>query len=164
MMARRFAFLALMSLAFSFCTTPLQARSLPDPFIRSTVFIINKSAGTSGTGFLVRRIVNKEGRFRLALISNKHVLMPGSIAANIPDKKAEAIVSMNVTTESGVTRKDITVVLRTVEGRILVTQHPESNVDVAGLELPPQTVFPGENTVDASKLNIISEDRIMTLR
>ena len=80
--------------------------------------------------------------------------MPGNIAEVARNKKAEAVVSMNLTTESGVSRKDIVVILRTTEGQTLVTPHPNSTVDVAGVELPPETLS-GENTTNASQLNII---------
>ena len=68
--------------------------------------------------------------------------MPGNIAEVARNKKAEAVVSMNLTAESGVSRKDIVVILRTTEGQTLVTPHPNSTVDVAGVELPPETLSP----------------------
>ena len=161
-MARRFIFLTLTALLLVSSTTPLIARSLPDSFIRSTVFIHNKSTRATGTGFLIKRVVNKDGHFRLVLISNKHVLMPANKADSAQDKKAEATISINLTTEPGVSRRDIVVVLRTAEGLTLVKPHPKDVVDVAGIELHPQTVFPSESAADASQLNIIPEDRIMT--
>jgi hypothetical protein len=144
------------------CPGFLNARSLPDRFIRSTVFIHNKSAGATGTGFLVKRIVDKDRRWKLVLISNKHVLMPKAVPAKTPDKTAEATLSLNFNTESGIYRKDIVVRLRTKDGVVLVKPHSKENVDVAGLVLPPEIVFSRENTADGSVLNPISEDHIMT--
>ncbi len=98
----------------------LQARSIPDLFIRSTVFIHNKSTNSTGTGFLIKRVVNDKGDWKLVLISNKHVLMPKAVDPAIKDNKAEATFSLNISAESGVSRKDITVVLRTTDGKLLV--------------------------------------------
>jgi hypothetical protein len=161
-MARRFIFLTVTSLLLISITSQLIARSLPDSFIRSTVFIHNKSTGATGTGFLVKRVVNKDGHYQLVLISNKHVLMPANIVNNVKDKKAEATISINITTGPGVSRRDFPIVLRTTEGLTLVKSHPKNVVDVAGIVLLPKVVFPSENTTDASQLNIIPEDRIMT--
>ena len=145
-----------------YCPEFLNARSLPDQFIKSTVFIHNKSTQATGTGFLVKRIVNKDGQWKLVLISNKHVLMPKPVPAETPDKTAEATLSLNFNTDQGISRKDVDVVLRRKDGVVLVKPHSKVNVDVAGLILPPVIVFPLENTTDGSMLNPISEDRIMT--
>ena len=138
------------------------ARSLPDLFIRSTVFIHNKSTDTTGTGFLVRRDINEKGDWQLVLISNKHVLMPKDIPAETKDKKAVATFSLNMSGTSGVTRRDIIVPLRESDGTLLVKTHPNKDVDVAGVVLPPENVFPGDIVRDGSMLNPIPEDRIMT--
>ena len=150
-------------LSFVLCLPSiLQARSLPDTFIRSTVFIHNRTTGATGTGFLVKRVMHKDGRWQLVLISNKHVLMPKACASNAVNKTAGATFSLNLNTPNGVIRRDISVVLRTKEGVILVKAHPRPNVDVAGVALPPDLVFPNQKSTDGSMLSPIDEDRILT--
>ncbi len=143
-------------------TSPLWARSLPDLFIRSTVFIHNRSTNATGTGFLVRRVINEKGEWQLVLVSNKHVLTPREVPPETKDKKAEATFSLNMSGASGVSRRDINFVLRTSNGQTLVKMHPSSNVDVAGVALAPEIVFPDDNTPNGNMLNPIPEDRIMT--
>ena len=90
--------------------------------------------------------------------------MPKPVPAKEIDKTAKATISLNFNTESQVSRKDIDVVLRNKEGLVFVKPHPRSDVDVAGLMLPPEIVFPSEENTDGSVLSPISEDRIMTMQ
>ncbi|MCJ7772414.1 MAG: serine protease, partial [Desulfobacterales bacterium] len=111
-------------------------------------------------GFFVLR-PTEEGKGKLFLVSNKHVLMPKSISPENVSKLATALVYITTEENSNLSMTNFPVILRKEDGTDMCVGHPNEKVDVAVMEVTPYVVE-NETIRGGYKVGFIRESRFST--
>lgn len=131
--------------------------SIDDDWIHCTAFIENKSIGATGTGFFVAREF-EPNQSKLFLVSNKHVLLPGAPSAE-EAKASIAVVYVTGSKDGELTVTKLDIPLGDKDGRSRCVGHPDTNVDVAVIEVTQYLVEPKGIIRAGYKVGFIPEAR-----
>lgn len=134
--------------------------SIDEDWIFSVAFIVNQSTNKTGTGFFVLRKI-EEGKGKMFLVSNKHVLMPKSISSDSDSKLATALVYITTEENSNLSITNFPVILRKEDGTDVCVGHPKKNVDVAVIEVT-HYVVENKTIRRGYKVGYIKESRFAT--
>lgn len=93
--------------------------------------LIDNGWGEKGTGFWMRRSLDDQYS-RAFLVTNKHVLYPGSTDRN---SVSEVEIHLNVKRKSEVVGEIVPYTLTGSNGESFVREHPDDNVDVLAIDV-----------------------------
>jgi hypothetical protein len=135
---------------------------IEDDWIFSVAYIDNESTGAGGTGFFVSREfeTNKNLVF---LVSNKHVLAPKDLSPGETNRLATAKVVITREENGQLTTGVLDITLREPDGTRRVVTHPNSNIDVAVIDVTSDVVENG-GVRKGFKVGWVREDRFATLQ
>ena len=149
-MKEKLMFIAIFVFYMCFINSELYAKSIPLPYVYSTVYISNMSTNAAGTGFLVSRQIDKDS-YKVFLVSNKHLLIPKPVRQEDENKEAKAVVLLN-SEEKGETKiRKIDIILRDKDGKDLWKGHTNADIDVASIDF---TSYISENRTVIKNLKI----------
>jgi hypothetical protein len=159
-MKEKFLLITVFVFCMCFINSELYAKSIPLPYVYSTIYIQNPSTKKAGTGFLVSRQIAKDS-YKVFLVSNKHVLIPKPLTQQDSNKEAKAVVFLNKEENGEIKIQIINIILRDKDGTDLWKGHTNPDIDVACIDL---TSYISENrtVITGLKIGFISEDRFAT--
>jgi hypothetical protein len=153
------------SLTFLLFVTVVVAASsqtIDDDWIFSVAYISNESTGGGGTGFFVSREF-KTNNNKIFLVSNRHVLTPKNIPPGETNRLAKAKVVITREDNGQLFTAALDIPLRESDGTPRVVTHPDTNIDVAVVDVTP-FVTEGGGIRKGYKVGLVREDRFASLQ
>lgn len=159
-MKQIYSFITFFIFCICFLHPDLYAKTIPMPWVYSTVFINNESNESAGTGFLVSRQIDKDS-YKVFLVSNKHILKPKPIERDDQNREAKAKVFLNSDEDGKIKVTIIDITLRDKDGKDAWKGHAHPDIDVACLDFTPY-ISENRKVITGLKIGFIAEDRFAT--
>lgn len=135
---------------------------IDDDWIFSVAYIGNESTGGGGTGFFVSREF-ETNRNRIFLVSNRHVLAPKALPPGDTNRIAKAKLVITREEKGQLSTGTLDIMLRESDGTLRVATHPNTNVDIAVLDVT-DLVVQGGGIRKEYKVVIVREDRFASMQ
>jgi len=132
-----------------------------DDWIFSVAYIANQSTGGGGTGFFVSREI-QTNQSLIFLVSNGHVLAPKGLAQGETNRLARAQVFITREENGQLSTGTLDVTLREPDGASRVVTNPNTNVDVAVVDVT-SLVVENRGIRKGYKVGLVPENRFASL-